>query len=209
MTPAEKEAFWKAYPRVIAKRSCTIDGCEGEAKGHGLCSSHLNRLKRYGSPHGGSNAARQGEGIRWLQAAILEDTDDCQIWPFKPDGRGNGYGIFALNGVLYRAHRFVCELTNGLPPTEKHEAAHECGVSLCCNKRHISWKTHKENIADKVVHGTNLIGERHHQCKLSKAQVIEIRGLRNRVSRRAIAERFGVGRSTIDNIIDRTTWRHI
>ena len=31
-------------------RTCTIDGCCGKHKGHGLCNKHLIRTRRHGSP---------------------------------------------------------------------------------------------------------------------------------------------------------------
>ena len=35
-------------------KTCTIDGCDRKLNGHGLCSSHAYRMKKFGDPlHGG------------------------------------------------------------------------------------------------------------------------------------------------------------
>ncbi|MDX1222716.1 hypothetical protein GOL85_13385 [Sinorhizobium medicae] len=208
MTKEEQfEAFWRGYPRRVAKNPCSVDGCDGETRSRGLCSSHLNRLVRYGDVNGGSGKRRHGEVVRWLQDAWSIKTKECQIWPFADDG--SGYAIFALNGKYYRAHRFACEMFNGSPPSDKHEAAHDCGVSLCCNPSHLLWKTHKANIADKKRHGTALAGEAHPQSKLTRQNVEDIRRMNGILTRRRLAERYGVGISTIDNILDGVTWRDV
>lgn len=36
----------------MAERTCSVEGCDKREKGRGLCSGHLNRLRRYGSPTG-------------------------------------------------------------------------------------------------------------------------------------------------------------
>jgi hypothetical protein len=104
-------------------------------------------------------------------------------------------------------------LANGEPPTEKHHAAHSCGNGHlgCCNGAHLSWKTSKQNIADKNIHGTALLGERHHQAKLSNVQVIEIRRLLNEgsLTHRQIAELYAVGKAQISCIKTGREWSSV
>lgn len=198
--------FWSLYPRrVLNQKCCSVERCDNPIKSKGLCSSHYNKLARYGDVTGGSKTAN-GERVRWLQSALRAETDECVFWPFKPTH--DGYAVFKLKNRTIKAHQFSCEYANG-PRPDGLEASHECGKSLCCNPRHLNWKTHAENIADKRKHGTALIGERHHQARLTEAQVLEIRSLRGEVSRKALASKYGVGRATIDNIVDRATWTHI
>lgn len=204
------DEFWSLYPRRISKRTaqkaCGVEGCGKEVKATGLCSSHYNKKARYGDVHGGQDVSNRGRSIMWLQDALSASDDECKIWPIAPTH--DGYAVFSLNGKRLKAHQFCCEYANGPRPIGL-EASHECGVSLCCNPRHLSWKTHAENIADKHRHGTALLGERHHHARLTEAQVLEIRSQRGKISRKSLAGMYGVARATIDNVIDRTTWTHI
>lgn len=89
----------------------------------------------------------------------------------------------------------------------KQEGTPKCQINL--RNRKASWKTQKENIADKIVHGTVLSGEKHHQAKLTEREVREIRRLRGKVTRKDLALQYGVKRSTIDNVLDGSTWRSV
>ena len=100
----------------------------------------------------------------------------------------------------------VCETFHGLRPTGM-EAAHEDGD--CTNDRaeNLSWKTHKENEADKLRHGTHQFGEQNHAAKLTAAQVREFRSRHasgETVS--SIALDFGVSRTTLSLIKHGQTW---
>lgn len=186
---------------------CSVEGCLRPREVRTFCEMHYARLRRAGERFQSQGFVKPAKPHEFLVDLFRSEWPvECVTWPFSSTG---GYGHFRFKNKNYRSAVVVCEAVHGAKPSPKMHAAHDCGNSICCNPAHIQWKTPKDNIADKAVHGTTLAGERHHQCKLSEEQVVEIRGLRNRVSRRAIAERFGVGRSTIDNIIDRTTWRHI
>jgi hypothetical protein len=74
---------------------------------------------------------------------------------------------------------------------------------------HLGWKTPRENSADKAVHGTLLLGETHPFAILTERQVIAIRSLARRVSRKEIAQMYGLRRAHVDKLIIRSIWRHI
>jgi hypothetical protein len=58
--------------------------------------------------------------------------------------------------------------------------------------------------------GRSLKGGRHHQAKLSEAQVIEIRSRYASGERQvALAEEFGVGQTQISHIVTRKQWGHL
>lgn len=61
--------------------------------------------------------ATKGEGraYQWLLDHQEHDGDYCLIWPFYRNP--NGYGMLGYNGDNHWAHRFMCELANGPPPT--------------------------------------------------------------------------------------------
>lgn len=106
----------------------------------------------------------------------------------------NGYAELCIAGQTLRVSRLVCERVHGPSPSPDHQAAHSCGKGhlACVTKRHLSWKTRSENMADKVLHGTSKRGENCNFTKLSEASVLEIRALRKSVPQSEIAARFGI-----------------
>lgn len=123
--------------------------------------------------------------------------EDCLTWPFKANI--DGYGMVMVNRKNWMAHRLMCELAHGLPPTPKHQAAHECGNGNkgCVNPRHLSWKTQHENQQDRWKHGTQNIGQR---GRLTYAERMEVRALKGKVTQAELARRFGLDRTSISSI---------
>jgi DNA-binding transcriptional regulator YiaG len=99
-------------------------------------------------------------------------------------------------GELHHAHRFMCELVHGSPPTPRHQAAHSCNVRSCINHRHLSWKTQAENEADKKIHGTagRAKGNR---TKLSHSTIEFIRAMKGMISQEELAMQLGLPYATI------------
>lgn len=75
--------------------------------------------------------------------------------------------------------------------------------------RHLTWKTPVENSADKIAHGTLVVGEAHHQAKLSEATVREIRALSGTMLQREIAAKFGVTLTCVNKVLTGRAWRHV
>ena len=133
--------------------------------------------------------------------AFLENTvfsfggDECLFWPYgKSSG---GYGQIWRDGKVRDVHRIACEAEHGPPPTPKHHAAHSCGKGQlgCVNRKHLEWKTPKENAADRLIHGAHNRGERHGAAKLTEAQVLEIRSSTR--FQHELAAEFGVSPSLV------------
>lgn len=197
-------------------KACSVSVCNGN--GHysaggagGLCAAHYKRLRRNGDidqdkPLGGRDAS--GREAFLSEIASWSDRQECVAWPFTKGAKG--YGVLKVRGKAIGAHRYVCQLVHGLPPSSKHEAAHSCGNGHlgCVNPNHLSWKTPKENAADKVRHGTDNGGTRNGRAKLSIHQVRLIRNLCEKTNRQ-IAIEFGVGEATISNVLTRKTWANI
>jgi len=156
-----------------------------------------NDMKRHGPNYG------RGRCAAFLFSMVDYRGDDCVRWPFGTDY--NGAGQFGFKGKIYRAHRFMCELVHGKPPSRKHHAAHSCGKGHlgCVNPRHLSWKTQSENEMDKRLHGTAGGGARTSKgnggCRthLTRAQIADIRANRGVLPADVLAKRHGLKRGGI------------
>lgn len=75
----------------------------------------------------------------------------------------------------------------------------------------LCWSTHQVNVADKQLHGTaNRPGRAGLPARvLTEADVAEMRRLWPAVSIRALAERFGVGRTTAGDVVRGKSWRGV
>lgn len=183
---------------------CSIPGCDKPFYSLGFCASHYRRQRRYGNPLAG---LPQRTVIRnFFDNVVLTHADDtCLIWPFATIT--SGYGSIFVDGRNQRVPRLVCEHVNGQPPTQRHEAAHSCGNGHlgCCSPKHLSWKTHKENMADKEGHGTLTRGEAISHAKLTEAAVRSMKasGFSNPA---LLAETYGVSVKTIHAVRRGVSW---
>jgi hypothetical protein len=147
-----------------------------------------------------------GNTIKWIRDhQNYQHKDWCLMWPFY---RLRGYGSFGYLGKSYYAHRFMCELIHGKPPTDKHQAAHSCGNGHlgCVNPHHLSWKTQSENQLDCRDHGTqgkNLDGNR---GRLTPELADEIRAMKGIKTQWQLAEEYRISESTISDIWLNRTW---
>ena len=142
---------------------------------------------------------------RWLVKALAHDSDECLLWPFGCFD--SGYPLVTKDHTPLRAHRELCRLAHGEPPTPRHEAAHSCGTRGCMNRRHLRWATRKENEADKLKQGRPHGPRREmHGChKLTEAEVLAIRACGGSQSK--TAAQYGVSQTTVWEIRNRKTWR--
>lgn len=192
---------------MAAHRECTVDGCGRRHKGHGLCDMHRQRLKRTGTtdaPQRVTPAERfwakvdkRGPGQCWLWTGALNENG---YGVFNPDGRHSGPTV--------KAHRFVLGLTS--PAFKAVLVRHACDNPPCVNPAHLSTGTYADNAADMVSRDRQARGSRSGAAKLNEAQVIEIRARAAAGAlHRVLAVEFGVGRSTITRIVNRSGWRHV
>lgn len=187
-------------------KACTVSGCRQEVYSFGLCRKHAHRFKKHGDPLAGGTF--NGEAWQWLLDHVEYVGEACLRWPFYR--KENGYGRVTKPGgrkQLY-AHREMCRLAHGEPPTSKHEVAHNCGMGHegCVHPKHLRWDTVQGNADDRVVHGTENKGEKNGAAKLTVEQVREIRSQIGLRSNRLIAEEYGLCRQTISDIARRRRW---
>jgi hypothetical protein len=104
-------------------------------------------------------------------------------------------------------HAVVCSVFRGERP-DGHETSHLDGDTSNNRPENVAWETRKENQRRRLLHGTDLCGERHPGAKLSAVAVAELRRMwaAGGVSQRALAARFGVGQVTVSRIVRRVRW---
>lgn len=185
-------------------KACCIEGCKGDAQrsqggATGMCRRHYNRLRKYGDPLGGR--AFNGDAIAFLKnTAIAYAESDCLKWPYALDA--GGYPAIGRS----KAHRVLCEMAYGAPPSSDHEAAHGCGNRSCVNPNHLRWATKSENQRDRIIHGTHNRGERCRNAKLTEAEAREILDLRGKMTAKAVSMRYPVSESAVEAIFLRHSW---
>jgi hypothetical protein len=112
--------------------------------------------------------------------------------------------------ITRKVHVMVCTAFHGPKPSPLHQVAHANGLPADNRTENLRWATRAENEADKLRHGTRLIGERHNMVKLTEAQVLEIRASRVKgETLSSLADRYGVTFQTVSDIGRRKIWRHI
>lgn len=186
---------------------CTVDGCDEPHFAKSFCRNHHHRWKKHGDPLAGPTGS--GEPLRWLQEHATWTGEDCLIWPYAT--RDGDYGRLKVGDKQEYAHRLMCVLAHGSPPLATHEAAHSCGRGHegCVNPLHLRWDTRAGNAADRMLHGTENIGERNGQAKLTEEQVREIRACAHRETQQRTADRYGIARQTVSEIRRGRRWAHL
>lgn len=180
-------------------RLCSIPECGKKHDSKGFCKMHYARVLRHGDPMAGRTP--EGEPEQFYQDTVLQyNGADCLIWPYNRNSKG--YGQISRDSKPEQVHRRVCEEIHGPPPTHEHEAAHNCGKGHlgCVTKGHLSWKTPKENQADRLAHGTHGRGERNTAAKLTESEAKEIMALKGQLPQRKIAVKYGISQSTVSKI---------
>lgn len=143
--------------------------------------------------------------------------DAChQLSGTQPDEYGR-IGEGGRRGRDLYAHRVAWEMAHG-PIPDGMEVMHTCDNPPCCNVRHLKLGTHAQNMADMAAkgrvrqRGTGPRGERHWAAKLSADDVATIRReytpgrKRGPGTRKALAARFGIDRSTVARIATGRSW---
>jgi hypothetical protein len=152
---------------------------------------------------------------RFAERVLPEPNSGCWLW----DGASNntGYGIFRLlpKSVSPRvgAHRasyafFKGEIPDGLV------VCHRCDNRACVNPDHLFLGTLGDNAADRHRKGRSKgqrKGEHHSLATLTEEQAIQIINLVacGTLTHKEIADRFGIGSSTVTQIASNNTWRHL
>jgi hypothetical protein len=87
------------------------------------------------------------------------------------------------------------------------QACHRNGKRSDNRLANLRWDDHAGNAADRSIHGTALLGDRHPNARLTADAVRAIRA--SQEPARSLAERFGVSQSVVVKARLRQTWRHV
>jgi hypothetical protein len=138
----------------------------------------------------------------------------CWEWQGRVE-RTTGYGIMNWSGKKVRVHRLAWLLTVG-PIEGNLQVLHRCDNKICVRApAHHFLGTNRDNMLDMWAKGrarpvtkTNGIG---HRAILEPTDVLAIRDVyaQGNVTQGWLAERYGVGLTTINAIIKRRNWSHV
>jgi len=134
-------------------------------------------------------------------AYVEKEENGCWIWKGALTNKGYGKVNFKKQKTAI-ASRVSYELFKG-PIEDKLFICHICDNPSCVNPDHLFAGSHMENMLDMIDKG------RHHS-KLTGEEVFELRKLwQNGWSQRQIMDKFKIASSTVSNIVNRRSWRHI
>lgn len=133
----------------------------------------------------------------------------------KPGLLGNGYYSVSLKAAKSikncRVNRLVAIAF--IPnPLNKPQVNHIDGNKLNNTVKNLEWCTCKENIKHSIETGLgDFKGTKNARCKLSEAQVLNIRKTYSQggVSHSVLAAEHNVSKYIITSIINRKNWKHI
>jgi hypothetical protein len=124
--------------------------------------------------------------------------DACWNWKGALSQKGRPY--FSLDGKKQLAYRVVYKLVKGSLPDDKM-IRHKCDNSQCCNPSHHELGDHQENMNDMKERERH--GLPHHTVKAIRK--LAAAGVMHKI----IAERYGIGRSTVTEIVNRVSYNHV
>ena len=122
-----------------------------------------------------------------------------------------GYGMISYHNKVTTAQRLMLILLYGLPEVKSY-AMHLCDNPPCINPDHLKWGTPKENTKDMMRKNRQRLnpnyGEKHHNAKLTREAVEFIRANYGAEwSALDLAKKFGVGKTTIFNVVYYRIWK--
>jgi len=134
-----------------------------------------------------------------------------QCWEWKRAKTKAGYGLLTINYKNYYAHRLAWELSNNRKVPSGMFVCHTCDNPACCNPSHLFIGTQEDNLQDAKEKRRMPHGEGHHSANLTGEDIRAIRNFAygSELTRQQIADRFGIARTTVNDIIHGRTWTHV
>jgi hypothetical protein len=143
--------------------------------------------------------------------------NECWLWTGKAVTKGGFYGRMSyIGGVKKQSHHLAWIFTHGEIPKDVW-VLHDCGVSLCCNPKHLKLGTPKENAQDRFRHAMER-GEWSPKYKPPRVRFavplevaekivkwIRVDGM---TIKRVVAE-HGIKRGTINSVLYKAKWQYL
>lgn len=119
-----------------------------------------------------------------------------------------GYPEVTRNGKQWRMNRYVYTITNGEIPAGM-VVRHTCDNRMCINPEHLILGSYADNNSDRAIRGRsrNQNGVNNNRCKLTNKEVVAIRS--SKLSKKRIAEKYGIHINHIWRIRSGFSWKHI
>lgn len=149
--------------------------------------------------------------LRFEERILKKGSNECWLWLGRVTQ--DGYGEFDVGDNRYLTHRLMYFIEKKIDPADSL-VCHSCDTPACCNVSHMFLGTEQDNIQDSVLKKRHssviLLGENRPNSKLSEAQVLHIRALREEgLTYQAIADVFKINFTTVAQITKRKTWKHV
>lgn len=205
---------------------CTIDGCSRPIvyTTNGWCTAHyaiayahdndpLWVSERSSHPACGTRTPQQRApsiAAAFFRSELANPSEGCRIWPYSKDK--DGYGFVSNNGKTIRVHAAACEWRWGPKSSPDLVARHgPCRNPSCWAWEHVTWGTHRDNLLDRWRDGTEPVGVRNGNHKLTDAQVLQIRAryAAGGITYRQLAGAYGVSQTLIAMTLRREIWTHV
>lgn len=184
---------------------CPVEGCPHNRRHGGYCQNHARRAAKYGDPLAPTPLRPPADPVALFWSRVTPGgADEC--WPWEGVVSTQGYGVYSIRGVQYKAHRLACSIGMGREIASDKMACHRCNNPICVNPRHLYEGDGDSNADDMVVAGNSMRGTRNVHNRLTPAQVQEIRLLSGSRSAREVADAYGVVPSSIRHIWKGTNW---
>lgn len=148
------------------------------------------------------------KGLRGSIAKVGDVWVKRKLWTHP-----EGYLLVGLSKnkkqITKRVNRLVLEAFVGECPRGM-ESCHNNGVRDDNRLENLRWDTTKNNQKDRKMHGTDNVGERHGLSKLTKEEVLSIRGQKRAGAKQIdLAKAYNVSAMTVSLVVNNKVWKHI
>jgi hypothetical protein len=135
-------------------------------------------------------------------------TETCWLWTALRNQ--TGYGVIKIKGTHRLAHRVMYALHHQVMIPWHMVVRHSCDTPACINPDHLLLGTTADNVKDRDDRQRRRPpkGELNGRAKVNWEQVREMRRLyAEGVKVRALAEKFGLSRSPVYDIVHGNHWK--
>ena len=144
------------------------------------------------------------------EAGQIRNAKTLQI--LKPNRIGKGYLIVHLRKDGKRHARYIHRLTAEAYVPNPHNypvVNHDDGNKANCHYTNLIWSTYSENNQHAYDTGLKPKGEGQYQARLTEENVREIKRLGKYTTFQEIADKYGVSKATVRDVLVGKTWRDV